>query len=94
MIKTPKLWLLQPHRLLLQRLPLVNVQPRTNDPGAVVLDARNEGKNVMNRDPDVEGVKQLMRNVFMKLSYDGVEEHSINPDSGLVSPILRFLGIR
>jgi urease gamma subunit len=70
------------------------VQLRTNDPGAVVRDARNEGKNVMNRDPVVEGVKPLMRNVFMKLSCDGVEERSTNPDSELVSPMLRFLRIR
>jgi urease gamma subunit len=70
------------------------VEPQTNDPGAVVRDARNEGKNVMNRDLVVEDVKQLMRNVFMKSSYDGVEEHLINPDSGLVFPMLRFLRIR
>jgi urease gamma subunit len=70
------------------------VEPQTNDPGAVVQDARNEGKNVMNRDQVAEGVKQLMQNAFMKLSYDGVEEHLINPDSGLVFPMLRFLRIR
>jgi hypothetical protein len=94
MIKTPKRWRLQPHLLLLQRLPLVNVQPRTNDPGAVVRDARNEGRNVMNRDLVVEGVKQLMQNVFMKSSYDGVEERLTSPDSGLVFPMRRFLRIR
>ena len=57
-------------------------------------DARNEDRNVMNRDLVVEGVKQLMRNVLMRLSFDGEAEHLINLDSVLVCLRLRYLKIR
>lgn len=66
----------------------------TNGPGVVVRDARNEGRNAMNRDPVVEGAKQLMQNVFMKSNYDGEAERSINLDLELVSLMLRCLKIR
>jgi hypothetical protein len=59
-----------------------------------VRDARNEDRNVMNRDLVVEGVKQLIRNVSMKSNCDGVEEHLTSPDLALVSPILKHLRIR
>ena len=57
-------------------------------------DARNEGRNAMNRDQVVEGVKLPIRNVFMRLSSDGEVERLISPDLGLVYPILRLLRIR
>lgn len=57
-------------------------------------DARNEGRNAMNRDPVVEGVKQLMQNVFIKSNYDGAGEHSINLDLELAFLMLRCLKIR
>lgn len=57
-------------------------------------DARNEGRNVMNRDQVVEGVKLPIRNVFMRLSSDGEAERLTSPDLGLVFPIPRLLRIR
>jgi len=93
-IKTPKPWLLQIHLPLLEQRLLQHVQPRTNDLGVDVRDARNEDRNVMNRDLVVEGVKQLMRNVLMRLSFDGEAEHLINLDSVLVCLRLRYLKIR
>jgi urease gamma subunit len=70
------------------------VRLQTNDLGAVVQDARNEDKSVMNRDPVVEGVMQLIRNVSMKSNCDGVGEHLTSPDLGLVSRIPRLLRTR
>jgi hypothetical protein len=70
------------------------VQLRINGLGVVVRDARSEDRNVMNRDPVVEGVVQLRWNVFMKSNYDGVGERLTNLDSELVSPIPRLLRIR
>lgn len=66
----------------------------TNGPGVVVRDARNEDRNAMNRDPVVEGVKQLMQNVFIKSNYDGAGERSINLDLELAFLMLRCLKIR
>lgn len=57
-------------------------------------DARNEDRNAMKTDLAVEGVKQLMQNAFMKLSYDGVGEHSISLDLEHVFLTLRCLRIR
>lgn len=57
-------------------------------------DARNEDRNAMNRDPVVEGVKQLMQNVFIKSNYDGAGERSINLDLELAFLMLRCLKIR
>jgi len=65
------------------------VQLRTNGLGVVVRDARNEDRNAMKTDLAVAGVKQLMQIAFMKLSYDGVAEHSINLDLEHVFLMLR-----
>jgi hypothetical protein len=70
------------------------VQLRINGLGVVVRDARSEDRNVMNRDPVVEGVVQLMWNVSMKSNCDGVGEHLTSLDLGLVYPIPRLLRIR
>jgi len=70
------------------------VQLLTDAPGVVVRDARNEDRNAMKTDPAVEGVKQLMQNAFMKLSYDGVAEHLTNLDLEHVFLMLRCLRIR
>ena len=64
----------------------------TNDLGAVVRDARNGDKNVTNRDLVVEDVLLPMRNVFMRLSFDGVGERLINP--GLVLVFLMLVSLR
>jgi hypothetical protein len=59
-----------------------------------VRDVRSEDRSAMNRDLVVEGVVQLMWNVFMKSSYDGVGERLTSLDSGLVSRIPRLLRTR
>lgn len=89
MIRTPKLRLLAPHLPLPLQLPQLLVQLRTNDLGAVVLDARNADRNVMNSDQVVGDVLLLMRNVFMKLSFGGVGERLIS--LGLVLAFLMLV---
>jgi hypothetical protein len=70
------------------------VRLRINDLGAVVPDARNGDRNVMNNDQVVGDVLLLVRNVFMKLSFDGVGEHLISLDLVLVFLMLVFPRIR
>ena len=70
------------------------MQLLTNGLGAVVRDARNEDKNAMKSGLVVDGVKQLMQNAFMKLSYGGVEEHLTNLDLEHVFLMLKCPRIR
>lgn len=70
------------------------MQLGTNGLGAGAQDARNEDRNVMSRDLVVEDVLLLMRNVFMRLSFDGVVERLISLDLVLASQMLVFLKIR
>lgn len=70
------------------------MQPRTNDLGAVVPDAKNEDKNVTNRDLVVGDVLLLMQNVFMRSNFGGVGERLISLGLVLVSLMRVFLRTR